>query len=369
MIPVFKPAAGDEEWAAIKGCFETGWLGLGPKTAEFEQAFADFLGVEYVSGMNSCTAALDMAFKVLDIQGGEVITSSLTFVSSNHAILYNGCTPVFADIKRDTLTLDPEDVRRKITPETVAIMLVHYAGHPCDMDAFMAIAREHNLKIIEDCAHAAGSTYHGQPVGTFGDAGCFSFHAIKNITMGEGGALVVKDRAQHERSMRLRWCGIDKSTWERARGKGYSWQYDVQELGYKYHLSDIAAAIGLVQLTKAEEHRLARQRIWRAYDRAFADLPVELPVIHPGVVSTQLFYVLKTDRRDDLIDFLGERGIGTSVHYYPNHLFELYRPYRADIPVTEEVWQQIVTLPIYPSLTDEQMAQVIAGVRAFYLVE
>jgi perosamine synthetase len=307
-----------------------------------------------------------MAFKVLGLDGGEVITPSLTFVSTNHAILYNDCVPVFGDVCADTLTLDPDDVRRKITPQTRALMLVHYAGHPCDMDAFMDIARQHNLLIIEDCAHAAGSRYKGQSVGTFGDAGCFSFHAVKNIAMGEGGALVVKHKEQHDRSMRLRWCGISKSTWERARAKSYSWQYDVQEIGYKYHLSDIAAAIGLVQLRKAEQHRDARRRFWTIYNEAFADLPVEPLAVHDHVTSTHLIYVLKTDRRDELIDFLKDRGIGTSVHYYPNHLFELYRPYRAGVPITEKIWQKIITLPIYPSLTDEQVQTVIEGVRAFY---
>ncbi|MBN2304340.1 MAG: DegT/DnrJ/EryC1/StrS family aminotransferase [Anaerolineae bacterium] len=366
MIPVFKPAVGDDEWQAVRECFQTGWIGLGPKTAEFEQAFGKTIGAEYVVGMNSCSSALDMAFKVLGISGGEVITPSLTFVSTNHAILYNNCTPVFGDVTRDTLTLDPDDVRRKITPNTVALMLVHYAGHPCDLDAFLEIAREHNLAIIEDCAHAAGSTYNGQPVGTFGDAGCFSFHAVKNVAMGEGGALVVKQTDQYERAMQLRWCGISKSTWERARGKSYSWQYDVQELGYKYHLSDIAAAIGLVQLGKIEQHRQARKHIWQTYDVAFADLPVQPLAIHNNVTSTHLIYVLQTERRDEMIDFLRERGIGTSVHYYPNHLFDLYRRYPADIPITEEVWQKIITLPIYPALTSEQVETVIEGVRAFY---
>ncbi|MBN1964173.1 MAG: DegT/DnrJ/EryC1/StrS family aminotransferase [Anaerolineae bacterium] len=367
MIPVFKPSVGDEELAAIKEALDTGWIGLGPKTAEFEKAFGEFIGAPYVSGMNSCSSALDMALKVLDIHDGEVITPSLTFVSTNHAILYNNATPVFGDVRPDTLTLDPDDVRRKITPRTRAIMLVHYAGHPCDMDAFTALAREHNLKLIEDCAHAAGSTYNGQPVGTFGDAGCFSFHAVKNVTMGEGGALVVKSQEQHERAMRLRWCGISKSTWERARAKTYSWQYDVDELGYKYHLSDVAAAMGLVQLRKAEQHRLARQRIWHAYNAAFADLPVEPLAVHDNVTTTYLIYVLKTERRDDLIDFLAARGIGTSVHYYPNHLFKLYRGYPADVPVTDAIWQTLITLPIYPSLTDAQITAVIESVRAFYV--
>jgi perosamine synthetase len=366
MIPVFKPALGEEELAAVKDCFETGWIGLGPKTAEFEKAFGEFVGAEYVIGMNSCSSALDMAFKALAIESGEVITPSLTFVSTNHAILYNHCTPVFGDVRRDTLTLDPDDVRRKITARTRAIMLVHYAGHPCDMDAFTALAQEYGLKLIEDCAHAAGSTYNGQPVGTFGDAGCFSFHAVKNVAMGEGGALVVKRRDQYERTMRLRWCGISKSTWERARAKTYSWWYDVEELGYKTHLSDIAAAIGLVQLRKAEQHRQARQRIWNAYSAAFADLPVEPLAVHGNVTTTYLIYVLKTERRDNLIDFLKERGIGTSVHYYPNHLFRLYRDYPADVPVTEEVWQKIITLPIYPALTDDQLGTVIDGVHAFF---
>lgn len=365
-IPVFRPAVGDDEWQAVKTCFETGWMGLGPKTAEFEQAFADTIGVPYVIGLNSCTSALDLAFKILQLDAGEVITPSLTFVSTNHAILYNGCTPVFGDVRRDTLNLDPADVRRKITPQTRAIMVMHYGGHPCDMDEFCAIADEHNLLLIEDCAHAAGATFNGQQVGTFGDAGCFSFHAVKNVAMGEGGALVVRSEEQYERAMRLRWCGISKSTWERASGKSYSWQYDVQEIGYKYHLSDIAAAIGLVQLRKAEEHRLRRKAIWAAYNEAFADLPVEPLAIAPGVNSTYLIYVLKTERRDDLIDFLAARQIGTSVHYYPNHRFELYRLYRADIPVTEALSEQIVTLPCYPSLTDDQIATVVAGVRDFF---
>lgn len=365
-IPVFKPAVGDEEWQAIKNCFESGWIGLGPKTAEFERALADFLDTPYVIGLNSCTSALDLAFKILDIKSGEIITPSLTFVSTNHAILYNGCTPVFADLLPDTLTLDPDDVRRKLTPRTRAIMLLHYAGHPCDMKAFKAIAEEHNLLIIEDCAHAAGSTYEGQPVGTFGEAGCFSFHAVKNIAMGEGGALVVKKQEHYERAMRLRWCGISKSTWERARGKSYSWQYDVSEIGYKYHLSDIAATIGLVQLRKAEQHRARRKAIWDMYNQGLAGLPVEPLAIKPNVHSTHLFYVLKTPQRDALIDFLAERDIGTSVHYYPNHLFELYRQFPADVPVTEALWPQIITLPCYPTLTDDQLATIIDSIRAFF---
>lgn len=366
MIPVFKPAVGDEEWLAIRECLESGWIGLGPKTAAFEQAFGEFLGTKYVIGLNSCTAALDMAFKILGVTEGEVITTSLTFVSTNHAILYNNCTPVFADIRPDTLTLDPDDVRRKITPQTRAIMLVHYAGHPCEMDAFTTLAEQHGLYLIEDCAHAAGSTYNGQPVGTFGHAGCFSFHAVKNIAMGEGGALVVRSEEEYERAMRLRWCGISRSTWERTHGKSYSWQYDVTELGYKYHLSDIAAAIGLVQLRKAEQHRQRRQEIWNTYNAAFADLPVEPLAIAPNVKSTHLFYVLKTHERDQLVEYLAERGIGTSVHYYPNHLFELYRDHPADVPITEQVWQQIITLPCYPSLTHEEQNTVIEAVRAFY---
>jgi perosamine synthetase len=234
------------------------------------------------------------------------------------------------------------------------------------MDSFTDIASQYNLKLIEDCAHAAGSTYRGKPVGTFGDAGCFSFHAVKNVTMGEGGALVIKQKDEYDRAMRLRWCGISKSTWERARAKTYSWYYDVDELGYKYHLSDIAAAIGLVQLRKAEQHRQARRHLWNTYNAAFADLPVEPLAVYDHVTSTHLIYVLKTERRDELIDFLAQRGIGTSVHYYPNHLFKLYRRYAADVPLTEQLWQKIITLPTYPSLTSDQLETVIEGVRAFY---
>ncbi len=365
-IPVFKPAVGDEEWQALRECFETGWIGLGPKTGEFEKAFGEYIGSPYVVGLNSATSALDLAFKILNIESGEVITTSLTFVSTNHAILYNDCTPVFADVQPDTLTIDPDDVRRKITPRTRAIMAVHYAGHPAEMDALTTLAREHNLALIEDCAHAAGSQYRGQSAGLIGDVGCFSFHAVKNIAMGEGGALVVRTQEQYERAMRLRWCGINRSTWERAKGRSYAWQYDVQELGYKYHLSDLSAAIGLVQLRKAEQHRLARERIWQVYNQAFADLPVVPLAVHDDVKTTYLFYVIRAEQRDNLMAALAEQGIGTSVHYYPNHLFEVYRPYTTSLPETERAGDSIITLPCYPTLTDEQQAHIIAAVRTFY---
>lgn len=369
-IPVFRPMMGEEEVEAVRECLQSGWIGLGPHTAAFEDAFADFLGVPRgrVIGTNSCTAALDLALKLYDVAGGEVITTSITFVSTNHAILYNNAVPVFADVDPDTLNLDPDDVRRKVTARTRAIMVVHYGGHPADMDALRAIAAEAGVPLIEDAAHAAGAQYKGRMAGAIGDVGCFSFHAVKNIPMGEGGAVVVHDDAQAERLRRLRWCGIDRSTWERSSNTRYSWQYDVAELGYKYHLSDIAASLGLVQLRKFEQTRAARQHIYQRYQAAFADLPQVTPLaVRDDVRTNYLLYVLKAERRDELMDFLAsEAKVGTSVHYYPNHLYELYQAYPADVPVTEAVWPQIITLPNWPAMTEEDVEHVIASVRAFY---
>lgn len=366
-IPVFRPSMGEEEIAAVTEVLRSGWWGLGPKTTEFEQQFAEFVGAQHCVGFNSATAALHLGLKVLNVQGGEVITTPMTFVSTNHAILYNNAIPVFCDIEPDTLNIDVKDVIRKISPRTKAIVVVHYGGHPCDMDEIHAVAREHHIPVLEDAAHACGSEYKGRKIGTLSEITCFSFHAVKNLAMGEGGAITTNNDEYDQRLRKLRWLGISKDTWSRAdTGRGYSWYYNVEEVGYKYHLSDIAAAIGLVQLGKLDRTNTQRRQIAEQYNEALADLDwLERPVERPYVKSATHNYVVKLNYRDQLMVHLKERGISTGMHYIPNHLYDMYEPYRCELPVTEQVWTRLVTLPLYPDLMATDLARIVEAIQLF----
>jgi len=369
-IPVFQPYHTDEEIEAVAEVLRSGWWGQGPKTAEFEQQFAAFVGSPLAVAVNSATAALHLALALVDVEGAEVISTPMTFVSTNHAILYNRATPVFADIQADTLNIDPEDVERKITPRTKAIMAVDYGGHPADLDRLTALARAHNLILIEDAAHAAGSLYRGRPVGSIAPLTCFSFHPVKNLATGDGGMITLQEPEWAERLRRLRWVGINKDTWVRSEGKDanqYSWQYDVTELGYKYHTNDIMAAIALVQLKRLPETNARRRQIAAMYDAGLADLSwLELPMRQEHVVSAQHNYVVRLDGRDRLADWLREHRIATSVHYVPNHFYAMFRPYACSLPVTEREWERLLTLPLYPALTSDEVVYIIETIRRYH---
>ncbi len=366
MIPVFRPSAGPEEEAAVAEVLRSGWWGLGPKTAEFEARFAEAVGAAHCVGTSSASMALLLSLAALDLAGREVITPALTFVSTNHAILQAGGTPVFADVDRDTLTIDPADVERLITTRTAAIMVVDYGGHPADLRTIGGLARAHGLTVIEDAAHACGATYRGQPVGSIADLTCFSFHAVKNLAMGEGGGITVADPGIAARLRRTRWLGLSASTWERTDGTRYRWDYDLEEIGFKGHLSDIPAAIGLVQLRRLPEANERRRTIARRYSDAFAGLDwVTRPVELDHVRSAWHLYAIRVPERDRFIDHMAGRGVATSVHYKPTHLYELYAPYSRALPVTEAAWRQLVTIPLFPGLTDGEVERVIEGVLAF----
>jgi len=367
MIPVFRPFYDEAETRAVQEVFQSGWIGLGPKTAEFERRFAEYIGVPHAVGVNSATAALDLALRVLGIAGGEVVTTPLTFVSTNHAILYNAGTPVFADVEPDTLNIDVESIARNLTSRTRAIIVVHYGGYACDMDPIMALAHEHGIPVVEDAAHGCGGTYKGRRLGSIGTIGTFSFHAVKNLATGDGGMITLADPGMDKRLRRLRWCGLDKDTWDRSEiDRKYSWYYSVQELGFKCHMNDIAAAIGLVQLQKLERSNARRREIVTYYNERFADLAwLERPVEKSYTHSALHNYVVKLDRRDELIDFLQQRRISCSVHYFPNHLYAMYRGFKADVPVVERVWRRLVTLPLYPGMSDTDVERVVETVRSF----
>lgn len=367
MIQVFKPDMGKEEISAVAEVLSSGWIGLGPKTAEFERAFAEYIGTRHAVGVNSCTAALDLALKLLDVRNNdEVIVPTMTFVSTAHVVAYNLATPIFADVAEDTLNLDLQDVAGKITARTRAIIPVHYGGRPVDMDALKEIARD--IPIIEDAAHACGSEYKGAKCGTLGSIGCFSFHAVKNLSMGDGGALTMNDESWMERAKRLRWLGIDKGTWDRTKlDQSYWWEYLVDEIGLKCHMNDIAAAIGLVQLRKLDRMNTRRVEIARLYSEGLKDIDgIEVPLPDSAdYKSSWHIYCIRCEDRDRLSLWLQERGIATGVHYKPIHLYSCYGN-RPMLSTAERLFPRILSLPMYSGLGDTEVQHVIDSIRAYY---
>jgi perosamine synthetase len=370
VIPLFKPSYDEQELNALHGPFTSGWIGLGPKTKEFEETFARYVGVKYAVGTNSATAALHLALDVADVTGREVITTSMTFVSTNHAILYNKGIPVFCDIESDTCNIDATKIEELITPKTKAIIVVHYGGYSVDMRRVMELSQKYHLTVIEDAAHAAGGELDGRKLGSIGHLGCFSFHAVKNLACGEGGMITTNDAAADARLRRLRWMGITKDTFSREDHSThkYSWYYDVAELGYKSHMNDIPAAIGIVQLGKLDRTNARRAQIVALYNRELSGVgDIEIPVKKSYMTKPAYHnYVIKTSQRDALHEFLKEKGISTGVHYYPNHLYEMYKPYARPLPVTESVWKRLLTLPLFPDLTDAEVGIVVGAVKQFF---
>ncbi|MBI4765598.1 MAG: DegT/DnrJ/EryC1/StrS family aminotransferase [Deltaproteobacteria bacterium] len=322
MIEIFKPFMGQAEIKAIGEVIRSGWIGLGPKTAEFENKFAKFCGVQYAIGVNSATSALDLAMRLLKIgHGDEVIVPTMTFVSTAHVVAYNLATPIFADIDPITMNIDFKDVLRKVSKRTKAIIPVHYSGRPVDMDQLKEIAVD--IPLVEDCAHATGARYKEKSVGGLGNIGCFSFHAVKNLAMGDGGALTVNNEEWMERAKRLRWLGIDKGTWDRTEvDKSYWWQYFVDEIGLKCHMNDLQAAIGLVQLKKLSSMNNRRRKIVNLYFEGLKDIQeIELP-LHDDEIFKSAWHIfhIKCLKRNDLSEFLREKGINTVYHQRKSRL-------------------------------------------------
>lgn len=369
-IPVFRPAYDDEEIAAVTEVLKSGWVGLGPKTAELEKNFALYTGARYAVAMNSCTAALHLALASLGLKpGDEVITTSITFVSSAHAIAYSGAKPVFADVEPDTLNLDPKSVEKMVTRHTKAILCVHYGGHPCDIAALEGIAKAHNIPLIEDAAHACGAQYKGTKIGGTGNITCFSFHAVKNLACGDGGMVTMPAKKTDEWLRKMNWLGINKTTWGRSADKKYSWNYDVEMLGFKCHTNDILASIALVQLKKLDKHNLRRRHLAERYIKGLADLDwLTMPVEREYASSSWHICKVETDKpaqRDTLVAYMKKNGVALGVHYYPVHLQRFYSEgsKKIHLPVAEEKWQKIASLPMYPDLTDEEQDRVIELIR------
>jgi len=367
MIPVFRPSYGKEEIAAVAKVLKSGWVGLGPKTEEFERKFADYVGTKYAVALNSCTAALHLALLVMNVEKKEVITTPMTFVSTNHAILYNNAIPVFCDIYEDTLNINTDKIEKLITPRTNTILIVHYGGHSCYMDKILKLAFKYGLKVIEDCAHACGGEYKGRKLGSIGDIGCFSFHAVKNLATGEGGMITTNNKSVYERLRKLRWLGISKGTWQREKEhKKYDWQYDVPELGFKCHMHDISAAIGLEQLKKLDMLNKKRRALADVYNRRLQNIEgITLPAERSYAKSACHNYVIRLNRRDALNAYLEKKKISTGVHYYPNHLYPMYKKHYRRLPVAERAWKRLLTLPLYPDLKNPDIAMITKEIKKF----
>jgi perosamine synthetase len=371
VIPLFRPSLGEEELANLAEVFRSGYITLGPKTAEFETRFAAYQGSRHAVGLANATIALQMSLDLCGVEGGEVLVPPLTFVSTVAAAVYNRAKPVYVDVDPVTLNMDPTDLERKITSRSRAIVPVHYGGHPCEMDGIMELSATHNIPVVEDCAHATGSMYKDQMVGTFGIVGCFSFHAVKPLATGDG-AMATTQNDQIDRDLRqLRWLGATKDTHGReAEGAGYDWYYEIDRLGYKAYMNDITAAIGLAQLEK--QSRLTKQRrdVAKMYDAAFSNVDwIETPVENMHTFSVYHNYAIKLDSkrvdRAKFIDHMKQRGVTVGVHYLPIYKHTYYRDVEASTPVAEEVWQRLALLPLYADMTPNDVACVVDSVLAY----
>ena len=367
-VPFHRVNITDSEKAAVIDVLESGWLTYGNVTIRFEEEFAEKNSVEYALAVNSCTSALHLAMVALGIgECDEVIVPTNTFVASAEAVTYVGATPVFCDILEETHAIDPDKIESLVTDRTAAIMPVHFAGIPCEMDEIVEIARRHDLKIVCDSAHAYPARYKGESVANIGDVACFSFYATKTLSTGEGGMATTNDPALYEAMKRHRLHGVTKDANERMSAKN-KWEYDVTERGFKYNTTDMASALGREQLKIAEINRLKRKSIADRYDEAFTG-KIDTLMVPGDRESAYHLYIVKTDERMDLISHLDNRGIGTSVHFIPIHRMTWYRDryglIASDYPVAESVFERSVSLPIFPDMTDEEVQAVIDGVLSF----
>ena len=376
-LPFARPDIGDAEIAAVTETLRSGWVTTGPKARAFEQAFTDYLGGEGLQSIavNSATAGLHLALEALGIgPGDEVIAPTLTFTATVEVVRYLGADPVLVDVDPVTLNIDPEKIRAAITPRTKAIMPVHYGGLACRMDAILAIAREHGLKVVEDAAHALPTTWQSTLVGQLAsDVTVFSFYANKTITTGEGGMAVTRDPKLAERMRVMRLHGMSRDAFDRFTSKTPAWYYEVVAPGFKYNLTDTAAALGLVQLQRLPQFLARRQHLAGRYQAQLAGLPLVLPVDAPaGDVHAWHLYVIRLApgahlSRDEVIQALSNRGIGTSVHYVPLHRHPYWRDRYglapSQFPQADAAYLSMLSLPLFTAMQDADQDRVIAALH------
>lgn len=369
-----QPQIEQQEIDEVIDSLRKAWLGTGPKVARFERDFASYKGTPHVAALNSCTAALHLSILAAGVRpGDEVITTPMTFCATVNAIIHAGGTPVLVDIESDSLNISAVRIKEKITEKTKAIVPVHFAGRPCEMDEICTLASSHNLKVIEDCAHAIESEYRGRKTGTFGDFGCFSFYATKNVVTGEGGMVIAAREEDIARIKILGLHGMSKDAWKRFGDEGYK-HYYVVECGYKYNMMDLQAAIGIHQLARVEKNWLRRRDVWNRYQLAFKDLPLVLPEEVPAHMRHGYhLYTVRIDEaraklsRDSFLDSMTRKNIGVGVHYLsvPEHPYYQaafgWKP--EHYPNAMQIGRTIVSLPLSAKLSDKDVSDVIAAVR------
>jgi dTDP-4-amino-4,6-dideoxygalactose transaminase len=373
-LPFHVPDIAEDEIQAVVETLRSGWLTTGSKVREFEEAFAGYVGCRHAVAVNSGTAALHLALDAAGLkEGDEVLIPTMTFAATAEVVLYFKAKPVLVDCQPDTLNIGPDQIEKALTSKTKAIIPVHIGGQPCDMERILEIARIHNLAVVEDAAHALPARYRGEMIGTVGDITCFSFYATKTITTGEGGMATTENPEWAERMRIMSLHGISRDAWKRYTAEG-SWYYEILYPGFKYNLTDVAAALGVQQLRKADRFWELRQRCARLYNAGFEDVPeITVPYVAPDVQHAWHLYVIQLNleqlgtSRNAFIELLKQENIGTSVHFIPLHLHPYYRDtfgYRPeDFPNASSVFERIVSLPIYPKMTDGDIQRVIESVK------
>ncbi|MBI5739835.1 MAG: DegT/DnrJ/EryC1/StrS family aminotransferase [Nitrospirae bacterium] len=379
LIPFHRPYITEDEISEVVDSLKSGWLTTGSKCKDFERLFAEYIGCKHAVAVNSCTAALHLALEAIGLKEGEaVITSPMTFAATAEVVRYFNARPVFVDIEPDTMNMDVAKLEETIESlaergyKIRAVIPVHFAGHSCDMDPLLEIAGKHDLRVVEDAAHILPGKYKDKNIGTISDITCFSFYANKNITTGEGGMAVTDNQEWADRMRIMSLHGISKDAWKRYSAEG-NWYYEITAPGYKYNMTDMAAALGIAQLRKADSLLLRRSQIASRYNEAFGELPqLSIPAESSNIQHSWHLYVIKlnperlTINRDRFMAELKSRGIGTSVHFIPLHIHPYYRNTYGfspgDFPIAYEIFQKIVTLPIYPMMTDEEVRSVVEAV-------
>jgi dTDP-4-amino-4,6-dideoxygalactose transaminase len=372
------PLIEEDEINEVVDSLRSGWIGTGPKVARFEEDFKNYIGVRHAAAVSSCTAGLHLSMLVAGVGlGDEVITTPMTFGATANAIVHAGAEPVFVDVDLKTMNIDPQKIEEKITKRTKAIIPVHFAGRPCDMEAILDLAREHNLLVIDDAAHAVGAEYQGRKIGSVGDMTAFSFYVTKNIVTGEGGMVTTNTKELFEKIQTYALHGMSRGAWKRYSDEGYQ-HYQIVAPGYKYNMMDISAALGIHQLKRIHEYRRRREEIWARYDAAFADLPLRTPAPpetntrHARHLYTILLDIDKVSMsRDQFLQELHDRNIGTGVHFISLHLHPYYRDrYRFrsdDFPHALHISDRTVSLPLSAKLTEHDVEDVIEAVREVVL--
>jgi dTDP-4-amino-4,6-dideoxygalactose transaminase len=368
-----KPSIDESDLGSVAKVLESGWLTLGPETTAFEEGLRGYLGAEHVIAVSSCSEAMFLTLKAIELSpGDEVITSPLTFASTVQAIIHCGAVPVLVDVEEDTFGIDPSLAAERVGPRTKAVLPVHFGGQACRIKDIISMAREKNLFVLEDAAHSFGGEVEGKKIGTLGDATAFSFYATKNITTGEGGCVATNDDALAERIRKLGFHGISRDAWSRYADKG-SWYYEVDLAGYKSNMSDMMAALGNSQLAKADRLRARRASIAEEYTKRLGGLPwLELPGVLEGNLHTWHLYVirlrldmLRVDR-DRFIAALASENIGSSVHFIPVYKHPFFEPYAREgesFPRCEDFFARCISLPIYPAMTDRDVKDVVEALE------